>query len=181
MWDLDHKEGWALKNWCFWTMVLKKTLESPLDCKEIKPVNPKGNQHSIFIWRTDSEGEAPILWPPDVRSWNIRKDPDAGKEWRQEKTGMTEYEMVGWHQWLNGYEFEQALGDGERQGSLTCCSSWGQKKSDTTDWTATTKNPSPNFKVTFQCSVFITIALYFPVSKSFLVPEGCRYNMWQTQ
>ena len=103
MWELDHKEGWALKNWCFWTVVLEKTLESPLDCMESKPVNPKVNQHLIFIGRTDSEGEAPILWPPDVRSWFIRKDLDAGKDWRQEEMGMTEDEIVGWHHWYNGW------------------------------------------------------------------------------
>ena len=179
MWELDHREGWALKNWCFWTVVLEKTLESPLDCKEIKPVNPKGNQHSIFIRRTDSEGEAPILWPLDVRSWLIRKDHDAGKDWRQEETRMTEDKMVRWHHLLNGHEFQQALGDGERQGSLACFSPWGCKELDTADWT-TTKSPSPNFKVTFIYSVFNTIALHFPVSKSFLVLEGCYY-LSQTQ
>ena len=103
MWELDHKEGWAPKNWCFWTVVLEKTLESPLDCKEIQPVHPKGNQSWIFIGRT--EAEAPILWPPDVKSWLIRKDPDAGKDLGQKK-GKTEDEMVGWHHWLNGHEFE---------------------------------------------------------------------------
>ena len=116
MWELDHRESWALKNWCFWTVVLEKTLESPLNCKEIKPVNPKGHQPWIFIGRTDAE--APILWPPDVKSQLIRKDPDAGKDWRQEEKGMTEDKMVGWHHWLNGHEFGQALGDGEGQGNL---------------------------------------------------------------
>ena len=105
MWELDNKEGWALKNWCFQIVVLKKTLESPLDFKEIKPVNPKRNQLWIVIGRTDAEAEVPILWPPDVKSWFIGKDPDSGKDWRQEK-GMTENEMVGWHHWLNGHEFE---------------------------------------------------------------------------
>ena len=124
MWELDHKEGWALKNWCFWTVVLEKTLESPLDCKEIQPVNPKGNQPWIFIGRTDAETEAPLLWPPDVKTWFIRKDPDAGKDWGQEEKGMTEDEIVGWHHWLNGHEFEQASGDGEGQGSLVCCNPW---------------------------------------------------------
>ena len=102
MWELDYKESWAPKNWCFWTVVLEKTLESPLDCKEI---NPKGNQSRVFIGRTDAEAEAPILWPPDAKNWFIRKDPDAGKDWRWEK-GMTEDEMVGWHHWLDGHEFE---------------------------------------------------------------------------
>ena len=134
MWELDHKEGWVLKNWCFWTLVLEKTLESPLGCK-IKPVDPKGNQSWIFTGRTDAEAEAPILWPPDVKTWLIRKDLNAGKDWRQEENGTTEDKMVGWPQWLNGHEFEQALGDGEgRQGSLACYSSWGLKESDTTEW-----------------------------------------------
>ena len=106
MWELDYKESWAPKNWCFWTVVLEKTLESPLDCKEIQPVHPKGNQSWIFIGRTDAEAEAPILWPPDAKSWLIWKDPDAGKDWRQEEKGMTEDKMVGWHYWLDGHEFE---------------------------------------------------------------------------
>ena len=124
MWELDHKESWALKNWCFWIVVLK-TLESLLDCKEIKPVNPIGNQSRILIGRTDAEAEAPILWPTYAKSWLIRKDPDAGKDWRQEERGMTEDEMVGWHHQLDGHEFEQALGVGDGQGTLACCSSWG--------------------------------------------------------
>ena len=107
MWELDHKEGWAQKNWCFWTVVLEKTLESPLDSKEIKPVNPKGNPPRIFIGRTDAEAEAPILWPPNAKSWFIRKDPDAEKDWRQEEKGMTEDKMGGWHHHLNGHDFEQ--------------------------------------------------------------------------
>ena len=106
MWELDYKERWALKNWCFWTVVLEKTLESPLDCQEIKPVSLKGNQPWIFIGRTDAEAEAPILWPPDVKSQLTGKDPDAGKDWRQEEKGMTEDEIVGWHHWLNGHECE---------------------------------------------------------------------------
>ena len=125
MWELDHKEGWAPKNWCFWTVALEKTLESPLDCKEIEPVNPKGNQFWIFIGRTYAEVEAPILWPPHVNSQLIGKAPDAGKDWRQEEKGMTENEMAGWHYWLNGHEFEQALGGGKGQGSLECFSPWG--------------------------------------------------------
>ena len=132
MWELDYKEGWAPKNWCFWTVVLDKTLESPLDCK-IKPVNPKGNQSWIITGRTDAEAEAPILWLPDAKSRLIRKDPDARKDWRQEEKRMTEDEMAGWHCWLNGYEFEQALGDGDGQGTLACCSPWGCKES-THNW-----------------------------------------------
>ena len=106
MWELDYKESWELKNWCFWTVVLEKTLENPLDSKEIKPVHPKGDQSWIFIGRTDAEAQALILWPPDANNWLTGKDPDAGKDWRQEK-GMTEDEMVGWHHWLKGHEFEQ--------------------------------------------------------------------------
>ena len=125
-----------LKNWCFWTVVLEKTLESPLHCKKINQVNPKGIQSWIFIGRTDAE--APILWPPDVKNWLIRKDPDAGQAWRQEEKGMTEDEMVGWHHWLHGHEFAQAPGVGDGQGSLACCSSWGLKELDMTEllnWT----------------------------------------------
>ena len=130
MWELDLKESWVEKNWCFWTVVLEKTLESPLDCKEIQPVNPKGNQSLIFIGMT--EAEAPVLWPRDAKSWLIWRDPDAGKDWGQEEKGATEDEMVGWHHWLNGHDFEQAPGDGEGQGSLACCSLWGHKELDTT-------------------------------------------------
>ena len=132
--ELDYKESWALKNWCFQTVVLEKTLESPLDCKEIQPVHPKGNQSLIFTGRTDVEAETPILWPPDVKNWLIRKDPDAGKDWRQEEKGTTEDEMVGWHHRLDGHEFEQALEVGDGQGSLACCSPWGHKESNTTEW-----------------------------------------------
>ena len=113
MWELDYKENWAPKSWCFWTVVLKKTLESPLDCKEIQPVHPKGNQSWIFIGRTDAEAEAPTLWPPDEKSWLIGNDPDARKDKRQEEKGTTEDEMVGWHHWFNGHESEQTQGDGE--------------------------------------------------------------------
>ena len=126
--ELDHKERWALKNWCFWTVVLEEALESPLDCKEIQPVHPKGNQSWIFTGRTDVEAETPMLWTPDVKNWLIGKDPDAGKDWKQEEKGTTEDEMVGWHHQLDGHEFEQALGDGEGQGSLVCCSPWGCKE-----------------------------------------------------
>jgi len=139
MWDLDHEEGWVPKNWCFWTVVLEKTLESPLDSMEIKSVNPKGDQSWIFIGRTDVEAEAPILWPRDVKNWLTGKDPDAGKDWRQEEKGTTEDEMVGWHHWLNEYEFEQAPGVGDGQGSLACCSSWKSKELDTTEWLNWTK------------------------------------------
>ena len=130
---IDELWGWTVVLNCFWAVVLEKTLESPLDCKKIKPVNPKANQSWIFIGKTDAEAEAPILWPPDAKSWLIRKDPDAGKDWRQEEKGMTEDKMFGWYNKLNGREFEQALGDGEEQGSLACCSPWGHKESETTE------------------------------------------------
>ena len=110
MWELDYKENWAPKHWCFWTVVLEKILESPLDCKEIKSVHPKGNQSWILIRRADVEAEAPILWPSDMKNWLIGKDPDAGKDWRQEDKEMAEDEMVGWHHRLNGHEFEEAPG-----------------------------------------------------------------------
>ena len=134
MWELDCEEIWAPKNWWFWTVVLEKTLESPLDCKEIKPINPKGNQSWIFIGRIDAEVEAPILWPPDVKNWLIGKDPDAGKDWRQEEKVMTEDEMVLWHHWLDRHEFEKALVVGDGQENLVCCSPWGRKDLDATEW-----------------------------------------------
>ena len=120
MWELDYNESWVLKNWCFSTVVLEKTLESPLDCKEIQPVHRKGNQSWIFIERTDVEVEAPILWPPDAKDWLTGKEPDAGKDWGQEEKGSRKDEMVGWHHRLDGHEFEQVLGVGDGQGSLAC-------------------------------------------------------------
>ena len=120
MWELDYKESWAPKNWCFWTVVLEETLESPLDCKEIQSVHPKGNQSWIFIGRTNAEAEISILWPPDAKNWLVWKDPDTGKDWGQEEKGTTEDEMVGWHHRLYGHEFEQTLGVGDGQGSLAC-------------------------------------------------------------
>ena len=127
MWELDYKESWAPKNWCFWTVVLEKTLENPLDCKEIQSVHPKGNQSWIFIGRTDAEAETPILWPPDGQTQLIGKNPDAGQDWRQEGKGTTENEMFGWHHQCDGHEFEYALGVGDGQGSLVCCSPWGRR------------------------------------------------------
>ena len=135
MWEVDHKEAWAPKYWCFWTVVLEKMLESPLESKEINPINPKGNQSWIFNGRTDAEAEAPILCPPDGKNWLIGKDPEAGKDWKQEEKGMIEDDVAGWHHWLHGHEFEQALGVGMGQGKLgvlkymwtqscTCLSNW---------------------------------------------------------
>ena len=136
--ELDCEESWVPKHWRFWTVVLEKSLESPLDCKEIQPVYPKWDQSWMSNGRNDTEAETLILWPPDVKSWLIWKDPDAGKYWRQEK-GTTENEMVGWYHRLDGHEFEPAPGVGDGQGGLACCSPWGRKESDTTEllnWTA---------------------------------------------
>ena len=138
MWELDYKESWALKNWCFLTLVLKKTLESPLDCKEIQPVHCKGNKSWIFIGRTDAEAEAPKLWPPDAKNWLIGKDPETANDWKWEEKGTMEDEMVGWHHQLNGHEFESTPGVGNGQGGLACCSPWGRKESELTEqlnWT----------------------------------------------
>ena len=133
MWELDHKEGCALKNWCFQNEVLEKILENPLLSKEIKPVNPKGNQPWIFIGKADTEAEAPILWPCDMKSRLIGKGSNPGKDWGQEEKGVTKNEMVGWHHRLNGCEFEQTLGYGEGQGGLVCWSLWGHKELGTTE------------------------------------------------
>ena len=128
MWELHNKGGRVSKNWCFWTVVLEKILESPLDWEEIQPGHPKGDQSWVFIRRTDVKAETPILWPPDMKSWLIWKDPDARKDWRQED------EMVGWHHWLNGHEFEWTPGVGDRQGGLASWDSWSCKESDMTEW-----------------------------------------------
>ena len=132
MQELDCEESWAPKNWCLWTVVLEKTLGNPLDCKEIQPVHPKGNQSLMFIVRTDAEAETPIPWPPDAKSWLIGKAPDAGKDWGQKENGTTEDEMVGWHHWLNGHGFGWTPDD-DGQGGLACCDSWGRKESDSTE------------------------------------------------
>ena len=135
LWELDCEESWA-QNWCIWTVVLEKTLESPLDCKEIQPVHPKGDQSWVFIVKTDAKAETPILWPPHAKSWLIGKDPDAGRDWEQKE--ITEGEMAGWQHRPDGHEFEWTLGVGDGQGGLVCCDSWGRKESDTTDrlnWT----------------------------------------------
>ena len=138
MWELDYKESWAQKNWCFWIVLLEKTLESPLDCEEIQPLHPKGDQSWVFVRKTDVEAETPILWPPDAKSWLIWKDPDAGKDWGQVDKGTTKDEMVGGHHRLNGHEFEQALGVGDGQRSFARCSPWRRKVSHMTEqlnWT----------------------------------------------
>ena len=133
MWELNHKEGWVLNNYCFWIAGMEKTLESPLDCKEIQPVHSEGDQPWVFIGRTDAEAEVPMLWPCDAKSQLIWKNPEAGKDWKQEK-GTTEDLIVGWHHQINGHEFEQAPGVVDGQGSLVCYSPWGRKKSDTSEW-----------------------------------------------
>ena len=138
MLELDCEESWALKNWFFWTVVLEKTLESPLDCKEIQPVHSKGDQPWVFFGRNDAKAETPGLWPPHAKSWLIGKDSDAWRDWGQEEKGTTEDEMAGWHHRLDGHEFEWSPGDCDGQGGLACCNSWGRKESDTTErlnWT----------------------------------------------
>ena len=134
MWELDCEESWAPKNWCCWTMVLEKTLESPLDCREIQPVHPKGDQSWVFFGRTDAEAETPVLQPPHAKSWLIGKDSDAGRDWGQEEKGTTEDEMAGWHHQLDGHEFEWTPGVGDGQGGLACCDSWGHRVGH--DWAA---------------------------------------------
>ena len=165
VWELDHKESWVPKNWCFWTVVLEKALESPLDCKEIQPVNPKGNQSWIFTGRTDAEAETPTLWPFDVKNWLI----DAGKDWGLEKKGMTEDEMVGWHHWFNGYEFEQTPGVGDDRDDW-CAVVLGVSKSRTrlSDWTElknwfTVGDFSSRYSWILQ-NVWVSLNLYIPES-----------------
>ena len=161
--ELDYKESWAPKNWCFSTVVLEKTLENPLYCKEIKPVNPKGNQSWIFPGRTDAEAETPILWLPDANNWLTGKDPDTGKDCRQEEKGMTEDEMVGCHHWLNGHESEQAPGVGDGQGNLKCCCPWGHKELDITEWLNWT---DPYFRQLFILSTpWEIILIIFPCTQ----------------
>ena len=153
MWELDCEESWVLKNWCFWSVVLQKTLASPLDCKEIQPVHSKGDQSWVFFGRNDAKAETPVLWPPRVKSWLIGKDFDAGRDWEQEEKGTTEDEMARWHHWLDGREFEWTPGVGDGQGGLACCDSWGRKESgikesDTTErlnwyWTDNGTNGNP--------------------------------------
>ena len=138
MWELDCEESWVPKNWCFWTVVLEKTLESPLDCKEIQPVHFKGDQPWDFFGRNDAKDETPVLWPPHAKSWLIGKDSDAGRDLGQEEKGMTEDEMAGWYHRLDGCEFEWTLGVGDGQGDLEYCDSWVRKELDTTgqlNWT----------------------------------------------
>ena len=177
MWELDYKERWVPKNCCFCTVVLQKTLESPLDCKEIQPVPPKGDQSWLFTGRTDVVAETPILWPPDVQSWFIWKDPDAGKDWGQEEKGTTEDEIVAYHHWLNGHEFGWTLGVGDGQGGLVCCGSWGHNGSDTTEqlnWTELTSE-SQNLANLWYCLFVEAISLHMAVYYLWLVNDK-----WET-
>ena len=146
MWrpKLDCEESWAPKNWCFWTVVLEKTLENPLDCKEIQPVHSVGDQPWDFLGRNDAKAETLVLWPPHEKSWLTGKDSDAGRGWGQEEKGTTEDEMAGWHHWLDGPESEWTPGVGDGQGGLACYDSWGRKESDTTEWLNWTQRYSLN-------------------------------------
>ena len=164
MWELDCEESWASKNWCFWTVVLEKTLQSPLDCKEIQPVHSEGDQSWMFLGRTDGKAETPILWPPHAKGWLIGKDSDAGRVWGQEEKGMTEDEMAGWHHRLNGCEFEWTPGVGDGLGGLVCCDSWGRKESDTTDWLNWT-----------ELSYWTTTKLEWIVKSNILIWQGQHY------
>ena len=173
MWDLDYKESWVPKNWCFWTVVLEKTLESSLDWKEIQLVNRKGNQSWKFIGRTDAEAEIPILWPPEAKNWLIWKDPNARKDRRQEEKGTMENEIVGCYHWLNGHEFGQAPGDGEGQGNLVCCSPWGHRESDTTEQLNNSNSGLPSSASNTPCLGKTSISSL--VLESILLFWGRRY------
>ena len=158
MWELDRKEGWAPKNWCFWTVVLEKTLQCPLDCKEIELVHPKGDQSWVFFGRTDAKAETPILWPPHAKSWLIGKDPDAGKDWGREEKGTREDEIVEWDHQIGGHGFGLTPGVDDGQGGLACCGSWGPKESDTTECLNWTEESvlSRQYRANLWCSCFQT-------------------------
>ena len=167
MWELDCDESWAPTNWCFWTMVLEKTLESLLDCKEIQPVHSKGDGSWVFIGRTDAKAETPVLWPPHAKSWLIAKDCDAGRDWGLEEKGTTEDEMAGWHHQLNGHEFDWTPGVGDGQGGLVCCDSWGRKESDTTERLNWTDNVSGEMMIAAiitlnVCYIFLVFFTWIP-------------------
>ena len=162
-------ESWTVKNWCFWTVVFEKTLSSPLDCKEIQPVHPKGDQSWVFIGRTDAEAETPILWPPHAKSWLIGKDPDAGRDWGQEEKGTTEDEMARWHHLLDAHKFGWTPGVGDGQGGLACCNSWGCKESDMTERLNSTEltKSNQNLKLT-QSKLPPSCPVYFHFSPPIL-------------
>ena len=185
MWESDCKEGWAPKNWCFQTVVLEKTLESPLDSKEIQPVHGKGDQSWVFIGRTGVEAETPVLWPPDVKNWLIWKDPDAGKDWGQEEKGTTEDEMVEWHHRLDGHGFGWTLGVGDGQGGLEYCGSWGRKESGTTEWLNWTLIKEQKHCFANKCQYsqsygfFSSHVLMWELDhKEGWVPENCAFELW---
>ena len=173
MWELDYKESWAPKNWCFWTVVLGKTLDRPLDFKEIQPVHPKRDQSSVFIGRTDAEAETPIVWPHDAKSWFIWKDPDAGKDWGQEEKGMTEDEMVWWHHWLNGHGFGYTLAVGDGQGVLECCGLLGRRVRH--DWATELNWKVAQTRLSVHFLTFKPLASWKPVLESIL----SEYLNWE--
>ena len=160
MWELNCEESWAPKNWCFWTVVLEKTFESPLDCKEIQPVYSEGDQPWDFFGGNDAKAETPVLWPPHAKSWLTGKDSDAGRDWRQEEKGRTEDEIAGWHHWLDGRESEWTLGVGDGQGGLACCDSWGHKESDMTEWLNWTELMQESVCKIFNISKFTWLSLH---------------------
>ena len=179
MWELDCEESLVLKNWCFWTVVLEKTLESPLDCKEIQPVHSEADQSWVFFGRTDTKAETPVLWPPHVKSWLIGKDSDAGRDSGQEEKGMTEGEMAGWHHRLDGHEFEQTPGVGDGQGGLVCCNSWGRRVGH--DW-ATELNWSPfSYLCMFSPSLLLFISNFFQAKERKLKDNkvACSMKKWR--
>ena len=179
MWELDCEESWGLKNWCFWTVVLEKILESSLDCKEIQPVHSEGDESWVFIGRTDVKAETPIFWPPHTKSWLIGKDSDARWDWGQEEKGTTEDEMIGWHHQLDAHEFVWTPGVGNGQGGLACCDSWGCKESDMlSDWTELNWTLASSLpKLLEKISVKSYKKKRFTNLKSFNV--RCFYNHWK--
>ena len=172
MWELDCEEHWAPKNWCFWTVVLEKTLKSPLDCKEIQPVHSKGDQSWVFIARTDAKAKTPILWPPHAKSWLIGKDSDAGRDWGQEEKGTTEDEMAGWHHQLDEHEFEWTPEVGDGQGGLACCDSWGRKVLDMTEWLNWTE-----LNWMFWCSHSLVLLVFAKTHISCLLPYLIKQSL----
>jgi len=182
MWELDCEEGWALKNWCFWTVVLEKTLESPLDCKEIQPVHSEGDQPWEFFGRNDAKAETPVLWPPHAKSWLIGKDSDAGRDWGQEEKRMTEDEMAGWHHWLDGRESEWTLGVGDGQGGLACCDSWGRRVRH--NWVTELNWTERDYKLTLidSCLIFLCacLSLQGTLFSMFLCKVRWKWSQWQS-
>ena len=182
MWELDCEEGWASKNWCCWTVVLEKTLESPLDFKEIQPVHSEGDQPWVLFGRNDAEAETSVLWPPHVKSWLIGKDSDAGRDWGQEEKGTTEDEMAGWHHWLDGRKFEWSPGVGDGQGGLACCDSWGRRVGH--DWATELNWTELNWSNSYRNKVKRKLREKTEINNDFLfwwspLKHICR-EFWQT-